>query len=95
MLKLDELREQVAKAFEAAETKESIEQLATINNTIEQVEKEQNELESKHKELLASYKDVITHQSFKDNKVDDPTTGKPEVLSLEDALTQFMENKNN
>lgn len=92
MAKLDELKQLVADAFKEAEDKESIDTLAKINNTIEDVRKEANEAEAKRVELLKSYKDLVNHTSFQETKVVDPVAdAKP--VSLEDALSEFIKNK--
>lgn len=88
MGKLEQLKQQVAEMFENAENKEDIEKLATINNTIDEVSKEQDEIVSKNAELIKSYKDLVQHTSFKDSKKPgDTVTGMP---SFEDALEDFM-----
>ena len=89
MGKLDELRQIVADAFKEADTKESIEQLATLNNKIDEVQKEQDDIVNKNSELIKSYKDLVQHTSFKDDKkpIDEVGGGMP---SFEDALKQFI-----
>ncbi len=96
MGKLEELRKIVADAFKDADTKESIETLATINNKIEEVDQEQTSLESKNVELIKSYKDLVKHTSFKNdtNVEKDPVTDS-NLLSVEDALEKFIEKKEN
>ena len=90
MSKLGELKDLVAKMFEGAKDKSSIENLALLNNTIGEVEKEQTELEDKNGELIKSYKDVIKHTSFKDDKPpEDPVNGGS-LPSFEDALNKFI-----
>ena len=56
MGKLDELRQLVADSFQEATDKKAIEQLALINNAIEEVSKEQDELMAKNADLVKSYK---------------------------------------
>ena len=95
MGKLEQLRQQVADMFENAEDKESIEKLAAINNTIDEVSKEQEDITSKNADLIKSYKDLIQHTSFKDDKKPvDTVTGVASLPSFEDALNQFMSKKN-
>lgn len=90
MSKLDELTKIVADAFKCAETKESIEKLATINNAIKEAKAEEDALTAKNAELIKSYKDLIQHTSFKDEaKPTDPVA--PTVPSFEDALQAFMD----
>lgn len=90
--KLDQLRQIVAEAFAEATQKQEIEQLAKINNAIEEVSQEQNDLIAKNAELVKSYKDLVQHTSFQpDNKATDDIA--PVSVSFEAALKEFMSNK--
>lgn len=92
MGKLDELKQIVADAFKEATQKQEIEQLAKINNAIEEVSKEQCELMAKNAELIGSYKELVQHTSFKpDNNVTDDVA--PKAVSFDDALKEFLANK--
>lgn len=92
MGKLDELRQLVADSFKEATEKQEIEQLARINNAIEEVSKEQDELIAKNADLVKSYKDLVQHTSFDvGNKVTDDVAPMP--VSFEDALKNFMSQK--
>lgn len=92
--KLEQLRQQVADAFEKAEDKDAIEKLAAINNSIEEVSQEQQALVDKNAELIKSYKDLVKHTSFKDeaNKPGDTVTGAA-TFTFEEALENFMSSK--
>lgn len=91
MGKLEQLRQLVADAFAEATDKKQIEQLASINNSIQEVEKEQQVLEEKNAELIKSYKDLIQHTSFNDkNNQPADQTGTSAPVSFEDALAKFM-----
>jgi len=92
MGKLEELKQLVAEAFENATEKQDIEQLAKINNAIEDVSKEQNDLVAKNAELVKSYKDLVQHTSFGTDKGATDEIA-PTTLSFEDALKQFLANK--
>ena len=93
--KLEQLRNLVSEMFKQAEDKQSIEQLSVINNSINEVQKEQDQLVEKNAELIKSYKDLVQHTSFND------TAKKPVdqiggiAPSFEEALAQFMKNKEN
>ena len=90
MSKLEELKQLVAEAFSKAEDKQSIENLATINNAITEVSKEYDEVTAKNAELIKSYKDLVQHTSFKDaNKPNDIGTVN-NAPSFEDI---FLNNK--
>lgn len=89
--KLEQLKTLVADMFKDAEDKESIERLANINTTIDAVSKEQDSLISKNSELLQSYKDLVQHTSFKDDKLPgDPVPGNVICPSFDDALKSFI-----
>lgn len=92
MGKLDELRQLVAESFKEATDKQEIENLAKINNAIEEVSKEQDELVAKNADLIKSYKDLVQHTSFDvgDKVIDDVA---PTPVSFEDALKDFMSKK--
>lgn len=92
MGKLDELRQLVADSFKEATEKQEIEQLAKINNAIEEVSKEQDELMAKNADLVKSYKDLVQHTSFKPDAsaVDEIA---PKAVSFDDALKAFLESK--
>lgn len=89
MTKLEALRGIVNQMFEHATEKDQIEQLAKINNSIDEVEKEQQELTDKNAELIESYKKLVKHTSFKEApKVDTPTGGP--APTLEESLKSFL-----
>lgn len=86
--RLEQLRAVVAQAFENATQKEQIEQLAKINQSIDEVEQEQKELEDTNADLIKSYKELIKHTSFREApKVDTPTGVPP---SLEESLKSYL-----
>lgn len=92
MGKLDELRQLVAESFKEATEKQEIEQLAKINNAIEEVSKEQDELVAKNADLVKSYKDLVQHTSFDvGNAVTDDVA--PQPVSFDDALKEFLAKK--
>lgn len=92
MTKLEQLRQIVATAFENAVEKEDIETLATINNAIDEVNNEEQSLIDKNAELIKSYKDLVKHTSFKDNKLPEDTVSGGNAPSFEEALQTFMSN---
>lgn len=92
MGKLEDLRKFIKQQFENAETKEQIDTLAKINTGFDEVEKEQQLLESRNAELIKSYKDLVQHTSFKDdNKLVGETNPVGEAPSLEKIVAQFIE----
>ncbi len=93
MGKLDELKNLVAEQFKNATEKQDIEQLAKINNAIEEVSKEQDELVAKNADLVKSYKDLVQHTSFKPDTSNATDDVAPQPVSFEDALKNFLANK--
>lgn len=89
MGKLEELKSFVATLFENSTSKEEIENLAKVNNSISEIEKEQEELTNKNAELIKSYKELVKHTSFKEQPkfTDTASTTAP---SFEEALKDFL-----
>lgn len=90
MSKLDELRKTVAEMFENAVEKEQIEQLAKVNNAIDEVEKENKELTEKNGELIKSYKELVKHTSFEDKPKAVETQSTSTAPTLEGFLQEFL-----
>lgn len=90
MTKLEELRQLVADSFKEATEKQDIERLAKINNAIEEVSVEQEALVAKNADLIKSYKDLVQHTSFKEDKSVATDDIAPTVISFETALQEFM-----
>lgn len=92
MSKLDELRQQVADMFKDATEKETIEKLAALNNSIDEVTQEQKSLMDKNAELIESYKTLVKHTSFKDDKKPGDTVTGVQSITFEEALDNFLAN---
>ena len=91
MTKLEEVRQIVAKAFENAEKKESIETLAQINTCLDAVGEETKELEKSRDEIVKSYKDLIKHTSFKADASAAANEITPQKVEFESFLKSFIE----
>lgn len=91
MTKLEELRQIVAKAFEDAEKKESIETLAQINTCLDAVGEETKELEKSRDEIVKSYKDLIKHTSFKADASAASDEITPQKVEFDSFLKNFVE----
>lgn len=91
---LEELKQRVAEAFENASEKADIDNLSAINASIKMVEAEHDQLMAKNKELIAAYKDAVTHPgiSGKEDKNMDPTNvpESPKMLDFADFIAQNM-----
>lgn len=77
MSKLDELREHVAKLFDAATDKTTIEKCAVVKKTIDEIEAEQKKANDDYQSLLKDYKDVVVHSSYKPSSQVEAKTGEP------------------
>lgn len=75
--------------FEDATDKAQIEKLATINNSIDAVKKEEDAMVEKNAELIKSYKDLVKHTSFSTgDKPGDELGGT--TVSIDDAIKAAM-----
>ena len=90
MSKLEQLKQLGADAFNNAEDKIAIENLAKINNSITEVEKEYDDVIDKNAELIKSYKELIQHTSFRDEKKPNDIGTVNNAPSFEDI---FLNNK--
>lgn len=93
---LEQLKAAIKEQFDKATDKQSIDTLSNINSLVEGAEKEHQALESKNAELIASYKDVVAHTSFKP-KAMEPTPDQVqsgEMPDLGEFLSKFMDAQN-
>lgn len=91
---LDELKKRVAEAFKDATDKTAIDNMANINAAIDGLSNEQEQLMAKNKELIAAYRDAVTHPgvSCKEDKNMDPTNvpEAPKMPDFADFVAQNM-----
>lgn len=90
---LEKLKQRVAEAFENATEKADIDNLSAINASIKMVEAEQDQLMAKNKELIAAYKDAVTHPGIsqsKDKEMD--PTNVPESQKMPDFADFIAQN---
>lgn len=92
---IEELKKAVSKAFADCQDKKSVDAFVEINTAIDKVEGETAELMDKNKELIAAYKDAVTHPAITDKPtVADPTTIKvAKELDIRDFLNKEMTKK--
>lgn len=76
---IEELKKAVSDAFKDASDKETIDKMVSINSLIANVESENETLCSKNKELIAAYKEAVTHPGIKQEKEPEPTDLPPAV----------------
>lgn len=88
MDKLNELKEQFKVLIEGTEDTELIKSLASIQDTINGVEEEQNTLLNKHAELSKAYKEAILHGGYTNKPVEDATGTK--VVDFDTMLNDFI-----
>lgn len=84
--KTNELREVLSAILDSTEDKELIGSLTTANNLIDEIDKDNQDINSRYKDLLNDYKEVIKHTSFKPNNNEQIGTGLPKEQSLEDLI---------
>lgn len=80
---LDELKKRVAEAFKDATEKSAIDNMANINAAIDCVSKEQDQLMAKNKELIAAYRDAVSHPGVslqKDETMDPTNVPEPQKM---------------
>lgn len=94
MATLKDLKDLIAKDFEEAtkhpESKEQIDKFAKYKQIVDDVEKKQQEDETKHQELLKAYGDALIHQSFGDKSKKPNNNIEKEQLNLDDVLNQTI-----
>ena len=91
---LEELKQRVAEAFKDATEKKAIDQMVNINAAIDGLATEQEQLMAKNKELIAAYRDAVSHPgvSGKEDKTMDPTNvpEAPKSPDFADFIAQNM-----
>lgn len=90
MTKLEQLKQIVAQMFENADDKQTIENLAKVNNAIDEADQENKELVEKNSELIKSYKELVKHTSFKEQPKQVETQPTGQAPSLEAYLKDFL-----
>lgn len=90
MSKLEELRKMVHESF-TENTPEEIKKMALIENKINEIQKDEEEMLNKQKELVKDYKELLFSQGNNKKVPEDNPTGV--MPSFEDALNQFVENE--
>lgn len=92
MDKLSELKEQVKVLLEGTQDTDLIQSLASINDTIQGVEKEQSQLMDKNVELAEKYKEAILHGGFNKEPIEDTTGTK--VVDFDNMLKDYIKEIN-
>jgi len=94
MGKLEELKLMVAEWFDSADAQDlnTINKLTDIKNLADDALQERDALVAENKSLVGSYKELVKHTSFNDqrNAPTDQIGGS--AVSFEDALEQFIKN---
>lgn len=88
MDKLNELKEQFKVLIEGTEDTELIKQYASIQDTINGVDEEQNTLLNKYADLSKAYKEAILHGGYTDKPVEDATGTK--VVDFDTMLNDYI-----
>ena len=91
---LEELKKRVAEAFKDATEKSAIDNMANINAAIDGLATEQEQLMAKNKELIAAYRDAVSHPgvSMQKDETMDPTNvpEAPKMPDFADFIAQNM-----
>lgn len=95
MDKIEELRTQLATMLDKTEDKDMISDITNMTNSLNAIEEENKSLDSKYRELLGNYKEVIKHTSFKPKSNEEVGTGLPKEKSLDDIITDVINAKIN
>lgn len=88
MDKLNELKEQFKVLIEGTEDTELIKTYASIQDTINGVDEEQNTLLNKYADLSKAYKEAILHGGYTNKPVEDATGTK--VVDFDTMLNDFI-----
>lgn len=85
---LQALKDAVSKAFANCQDKESIDNLVNINTAIDKADGEMASLMDKNKELIAAYKEAVTHPGVtKEQPKDDTVTiERPKEVDISDFI---------
>lgn len=94
MTRLEQLRESVAKMFENAHDKETIDNGAKILAEIDLAKEDEKKLIDKYTELTKSYRELVIYGQSEKPK-EEPTIEKSPAprLSLEEIIRQYDEMK--
>ena len=98
MTRLEQLRESVAKMFENAQDKETIDNGAKILAEIDLAKEDEKKLTDKYTELAKSYRELLIYGQSEKPKEEPKGEDTPAPReSLEDILRKYdeMKNKNN
>lgn len=88
---LEKLRELCAQQFNNAESKEQIELSALFNDTINQLESEQQALIDEKKEVMSAYREAIRNTSFKQPLQEDYE--EPQPRTIEEIAREILAKK--
>lgn len=90
MNSINDLKNQLATMLDKAEDKDLISDITNITNSLNAIEEENKNLDSKYRELLGNYKEVIKHTSFKPNSNEVVGTGLPKEKTLDDVISDVI-----
>lgn len=88
---LNQLRTQVKSLLDKAVDKTAIEEIGKIGATIDSIEKENGELETKLAEATTAYADLVKHTSFKGEADKVGEQDKKVAPSLDELIAQQVE----
>lgn len=85
----NKIKELIRSLVHDSTSTEDAEKIGQINQSIDEAEKEHNELITKHEELRGKYIKSITDTSFNEK----PKEENPQPKSLEDCLQEVIDNR--
>lgn len=91
MSKIEDLKNTLKVLLEATEDTNQIQQIASINNIVNDIEIEQNDMLTKHNELKTAYKEAIMRGGMvKQEPVEDVASTK--AVDFDSMLQEFIKN---
>ena len=93
--KIEKIKQQLATMLDKTEDTDMIANLTTISNDLDGVAEDYKTSDSKYRELLGNYKEVIKHTSFVPKQGEDVGLGTPKEKSLDDVISDVIKTKIN
>lgn len=94
--KITTIKQQLTEMLDKTEDTQLISDLTKITTAIDGIEDDYKSQDSKYRELLGNYKEVIKHTSFIPNTNEQVGTGLPKNKSLDDIISNAIKQvKNN
>lgn len=86
--KITAIKQQLTLMLDKSEDTQIISDLTKITTALDGIEEDYKSQDSKYRELLGNYKEVIKHTSFVPNSNEPIGTGLPKKRSLDDLIKE-------